>query len=148
MLMNAPPSIWADCSIIATRAPCRPMTPATSLPPVPKPMTIRSIARCMACPQVVKLTMLVQESPDQFGDLGAVCFEVEETGVEKVQVGGRQVGAERFCTCGAEDFVEASPGEQRGWLVCAEVLVEGGVEVEVELVVPQQLQLHQVVAGA
>ena len=42
MLMQVPPYIWSDCSIIATRRPSRPSVAASVFPPLPNPMTRRS----------------------------------------------------------------------------------------------------------
>ena len=44
MLMQVPPYIWSDCSIIATRRPSRPSVAASVFPPLPNPMTRRSTA--------------------------------------------------------------------------------------------------------
>ena len=75
-------------------------------------------------------------------------FQREVSGVEQVEFAVGEVAAERFRARGAEDFVVLAPGDEQRWLVGAEVLLKRGVPVEVELVVPEQLQLDGVVVLA
>src|SRR3954471_16391320 len=86
-----------------------------------------------------------QEVADVSADLRAVGFQREVAGVEQVELAVGKISPERLRAGGAEDLVVLAPGDEQGWLVGAEVLLERGVAVEVELVVPEQLQLDGVV---
>ena len=75
-------------------------------------------------------------------------FQREVSGVEEMELAVGKVAPKCFRARGAEDFVVLAPGDQQRRLVGAEVLLERGVAVEVELVVPKQLQLNGVVVLA
>ncbi|GAA3394876.1 hypothetical protein GCM10017752_42020 [Streptomyces roseoviridis] len=91
--------------------------------------------------------MTAEEVADQCRDLLAVRLQGEVARVEEVDLGVRQVPGERLGAGRAEDLVAAAPGGEQRRPVGAEVLLEGRIGVQVELVVPEQLELDLLVAG-
>src|SRR5947209_7187776 len=77
-----------------------------------------------------------------------MCLECEVACVEEVALGAGQVSKVGLGARSTEYLVVLAPGDEQRRLVSAEILLEPGVAVEVELVVPEQLQLDGIVAFA
>src|ERR1700678_4144023 len=69
-------------------------------------------------------------------------FQREMARVEEADLGIRDVALERLGARWQEEGVILSPHRQEAWLVLAEVVLEGGVERDVALVVAEKIQLH------
>ena len=72
-------------------------------------------------------------------------FQCEMPCIEEMEFTVGEIAAEGLCARGTEDFVVLAPGDEQRWLMRAEVLLKRRIAVEVELVVPEQLQLDSVV---
>jgi hypothetical protein len=89
-----------------------------------------------------------EEVADQGGDLLAMCLQGEMPGVEQMEFRIGQIAFEGFRSGRPEDLVVATPGQQGGRLMGTEVLLERRIAVEVELIVPEQLQLDRIALRA
>jgi hypothetical protein len=92
--------------------------------------------------------VLGEELADPLGDERTFLLEGDVPRVEQVQLGVREVAQEAPGAVGAEDLVVLAPDEQRRRPAVAEVLLEGGVPVEVEPVVVEEIELDLPVALA
>src|SRR5262245_30800221 len=89
----------------------------------------------------------MQEIPHSRTNLCRVCFQREVAGVEETHVATRNVALVRLGSLRQEERVILAPYRQEGWLVRAEVLLEGRVERDVALVVSEQVELQLGSAG-
>src|SRR5262245_54968531 len=74
-------------------------------------------------------------------------FQREMAGVDEADDGPGHVAFERLGTGREEERIVPAPDRQEGWLVRSEVLLEGGVERDVALVVAEQVQLNLIRTG-
>ena len=88
-----------------------------------------------------------EEVPHRRGDLRGVRLQREVPGVEEAHDRVRDVARERLGPLRQEERVVLAPHRQQGRLVAAEILLEGRVERDVALGVPEQVELQLGRAG-
>src|SRR5215475_163633 len=88
-----------------------------------------------------------EELPDRDRDLLAMRFQCEMAGVEEADDRTGDVAFERLGTWREEERIVPAPERQEGWVVRSEVLLEGGVQRDVALVVAEQVQLDFIRTG-
>src|SRR5499427_3585084 len=88
-----------------------------------------------------------EEGADRTRDLLDMCFQGEMASVEEADDRTGHVPLERLGTGRQEERIVLAPDREEGWLVRAEIVLEGGVQRDIALVVAEQVQLDLIGPG-
>src|SRR5262245_18818469 len=83
-----------------------------------------------------------KKRPDLVGDLLSVRLQGKVPGIEETNRGIRDIALERFRSGRQEERIVLTPHREERWLARAEVVLKGGVQGDVALVVAEEIQLH------
>src|SRR5215831_17035777 len=82
-----------------------------------------------------------EEVADRNRDLLDMCFQGEMAGVEEADDRTGHVPLERLGTGRQEERIVLAPDREEGWLIRAEIVLEGGIQRDIALVVAEEVQL-------
>src|SRR5712691_4597856 len=88
-----------------------------------------------------------EEVADRNRDLLDMRFQGEMAGVEEADDRTGHVPRERLGTGRQEERIVLAPDREEGWLVRAEIVLEGGVQRDIALVVADEVQLDLIGTG-